>query len=138
MRIGFTGTQQGMTSQQQDAVKQLLSRYNGHFGEFHHGDCIGSDREALEIATELKYRTVCHPPERADKRAFTDNHETWVPKPYLMRNHDIVLATELLIATPRKDVEELRSGTWATVRYARKLDRAVAVVFPDGRVQCAE
>jgi hypothetical protein len=55
-------------------------------------------------------------------------------KPYLSRNKDIVLETELLIATPGEEEEQIRSGTWSTVRYARSLKRMINIVLPDGRV----
>jgi len=53
-------------------------------------------------------------------------------RPPLTRNHDIVDCTELLIACPKSMKEELRSGTWATVRYARKLERPVIIIYPNG------
>lgn len=47
-------------------------------------------------------------------------------KPYLERNKDIANeGIDGLIAAPSGWVEELRSGTWATVRYARKLKRTI-------------
>jgi len=42
-------------------------------------------------------------------------------KTYLERNLDIVKNSSLLIACPiNKNKEELRSGTWSTIRKARK------------------
>jgi hypothetical protein len=35
-----------------------------------------------------------------------------------------------VIATPVTEDEEVRSGTWTTVRYARKQDRKVTVLNP--------
>ena len=57
------------------------------------------------------------------------------PKGYLDRNHDIVDAADVLIAAPSGTTEKRRSGTWATVRYARKLGRTICVVLPDGVVR---
>jgi hypothetical protein len=57
------------------------------------------------------------------------------PKPYRVRNRDIVRDTETLIATPSEPVELLRSGTWSTVRFARKLGRAVWVILPNGNLR---
>lgn len=132
MKIGFTGTQHGMTPDQKHTVVNLLSRRDG---EFHHGDCIGADADAHDIAENLPYWIVSHPPINDAKRAHKKAHEFREPKDYLARNRDIVDETERLLATPREFEEELRSGTWATIRYARTRGRPVFIVLPDGKVQ---
>ncbi len=53
-------------------------------------------------------------------------------KPYLERNRDIVDASEVLIACPSTREEVMRSGTWATVRYARKKGMKITLIFRDG------
>ncbi len=55
-------------------------------------------------------------------------------KPYLARNRDIVNAADVLIAGPGGMEEIMRSGTWATVRYARKKQKPVIIVYPNGEV----
>ena len=45
-----------------------------------------------------------------------------------------MIATDTLVAAPKEDEEVVRSGTWATVRYARKAGRVVLVVRPDGTI----
>jgi hypothetical protein len=45
---------------------------------------------------------------------------------------DIVVESELLIATPKEVKEQLRSGTWATVRRARKVGIPIILITPDG------
>jgi predicted Rossmann fold nucleotide-binding protein DprA/Smf involved in DNA uptake len=57
------------------------------------------------------------------------------PRSYLSRNRDIVRDTEMLVATPGEEAEHLRSGTWSTVRFARKLGRSVWVILPNGTVR---
>jgi len=52
----------------------------------------------------------------------------------LERNSDIVADSDLLLATPRFYEEELRSGTWATVRRARKANKPLIIVWPNGKV----
>jgi predicted Rossmann fold nucleotide-binding protein DprA/Smf involved in DNA uptake len=37
-----------------------------------------------------------------------------------------------MIATPHSYVEIGRSGTWATVRYARKAGKPIYLILPDG------
>jgi hypothetical protein len=55
----------------------------------------------------------------------------------LARNTCIVLNCEHLIAAPKEDSEVLRSGTWSTIRRARKehkpliiLRRKIADAYP--------
>lgn len=131
MKIGFTGTQQGMTDAQKDRVIKYLNS-NEKAQEFHHGDCIGADAQACAIADDLNLHIVCHPPLIADKRAFTKYHEIREPLDYLARNKAIVHETELILATPKEHNEVIRSGTWSTIRYARKIGRPLIVIFPDG------
>lgn len=127
MKLGFTGTQVGMSERQKAQLVAVLVRYN--ISEFHHGDCIGADAEADAIARAHGIPITIHPPIIPSKRAYCGKpgDGLWLPKQYLERNHDIVDATDFLVAAPRTDEEELRSGTWATVRYARKRGKKVEV-----------
>jgi hypothetical protein len=137
MKVGFTGTQQGMNDEQVRAVTALLVEvasqcsYDSIAPEFHHGDCVGADAQAAEIARRLHFRIVCHPPTDAKKRVFFPSDLILVPKPYLQRNHDIVDAVEIMIATPKETSEVQRSGTWATIRYAQSLRRTLRVFYPE-------
>lgn len=126
MKVGFTGTQQGMTWYQLVALRGHLHLLGAT--ELHHGDCVGADAEADEVAREMGLRTVSHPPADPKKRAFCASNEMREPELYLERNHDIVDETDVLIAAPRTDEEQLRSGTWSTVRYARKRGKDVVVL----------
>jgi hypothetical protein len=103
----------------------------------HHGDCVGWDAQCHYIARELAVDIIIHPPDRDDYRAFCEDANFWhKPKPYLMRNRDIVRDTSILLGLPRTMHEEKRnSGTWYTIRHARKLVRKVIVILPDGCVQ---
>ena len=67
-------------------------------------------------------------------RAFCKGDETRKQKDYLDRNHDIVDETELLIACPKEPEEITRSGTWATIRYARKKKKKLRIILPNGRM----
>lgn len=132
LAVGFTGTQRGMAEQQMLAFRRLLFLFE--WKVFHHGDCIGADAQAHEIAVERGMTTVAHPPEIDTKRAWVLADATRMARSYLDRNRDIVDETSYLIATPGEFEEQLRSGTWATVRYARSLKRCIWLVFPDGSV----
>lgn len=128
MIVGFTGTQRGMTEQQKTKLKTMLSRMFPK--EFHHGDCIGADAEAHEIAEMLDLWIVTHPPLSGAKRAFKWANESRLPKPYLERNKDIVNECDLLLVAPKTEGEELRSGTWSTYRYAKKQGKRIEVIAP--------
>jgi len=136
MIIGFTGTSRGMTPPQFDTVfVDLLFKFKPL--ELHHGDCEGADKQAHFMAVRLNARIVIHPPDNDKKRAFCSGADVMcLPLPYLVRNREIVKAgIQGLIATPRWFEEELRSGTWATVRYARKIKRHIWIVWPDGTIR---
>jgi hypothetical protein len=125
MRVGFTGTSEGMSESQRNQLREWLSTH-APITEFHHGDCVGADHEAHQIAIAYDIDIYIHPPENASKRAWCGGAVHIYPtKPYLARNHDIVDLTDVLIVAPKTDTEELRSGTWATYRYAMKQAHAL-------------
>ena len=131
MKIGFTGTREGMTKRQKKELERLLVEFlRGGASEFHHGDCVGADEEAHTIASALGYKVVVHPPERAILRAFCAGDVILPKKGYLQRNKDIVDSTDVLIAAPKSGTEVLRSGTWSTIRYARRKGKQVIVLEP--------
>jgi hypothetical protein len=132
MRVGFTGTQRGMTAKQQATLRRLLTNYQGC--EFHHGDCIGADEEAHDIAVELGLLPVVHPPSDPSKRAWKPSTREIAPLPYLSRNAMIVAETQCLIAAPAGFREEQRSGTWATIRQAHHTLKPVILITPDGDI----
>lgn len=136
-RIGFTGTHYGMTTAQKDMLKALLGAIVlSSTGEFHHGDCIGADSEAHDIALATGWLLpVIHPPTDDKKRAWKKAERIAEPLPYLQRNKVIVNETDQLIAAPQGYREVRKSGTWATVRYARTLRRPIRIIMPSGLVK---
>ena len=137
-KFGFTGTQKGMTREQRSCFGMLMDNRGGddfmdqYRPELHHGDCIGADFDAHNIAHMFKWRIILHPPINSSKRAFCSADEEREPKPYLDRNKDIVDETAVLIATPGEVEEQLRSGTWSTIRYARKRLKRIILLYPNG------
>ena len=129
--VGFTGTQKGMTSAQIRTLRELLRGV----ALLHHGDCIGADAHAHTEAVRQQIPVVIHPPTDPTKRAFCEGARIVKdPEPYLIRNHRIVDASDKVIAAPGSFREGWRSGTWATVRYARKVNKQVTIIWPDGTV----
>jgi len=136
--IGFTGTRDGMTIEQRKKFLSLIKKLRTE--QFHHGDCIGSDKQANEMIDSNRdpYEKIpliiSHPPKYNGYRANCKADVVLKPEDYLTRNRDIVNATEVLIATPQGK-EKLRSGTWSTIRYARTKKRKIYIIFPDGKVK---
>lgn len=131
IKVGFTGTRRGMTPQQLACFRTILPGITEQ-RQFHMGLCKGADVEAAEIARQEGYRIIGHPPTDTKWMVLFQCDEVRAAEPYLDRNRRIVEETEVLLATPKEPMEALRSGTWATVRYARKLKRNILIILPDG------
>ena len=52
-----------------------------------------------------------------------------------MRNEHIVDEADVVVAAPATEMEQPRGGTWYTIRYARKVEKVLHVVGPDGTVE---
>lgn len=138
--VGFTGTRRGVTAPQKEALEVLLGRVLP-MDEFHHGDCVGADSDAHAIVRSLRPRVavVVHPPSDGKLRAWCEGHVMRDPKPYRVRNQNIVDGTTTLVAAPALGSSETpfvphRGGTWMTIRKALIKGREVRVVWPDGSV----
>lgn len=134
MKIGYSGTQFGMNSRQKENFVIRIIEYQDNQGitEFRHGDCEGGDSDAHDlIRKHFPYiKIIGHPPLNPAKRAFKQCDELRPEKDYIPRNHDIVDETDELIAAPKQSHEVLRSGTWSTIRYAKKSDKNVIMLWP--------
>jgi len=132
--LGFTGTRLGMTQYQKKIFYQLAKEID--LKQFRHGDCIGSDKQAHTAIRRLKSKSIIvgHPPKYQKYRAFCKCDILTKPDNYLERNKAIVDNSDILIATPNGK-EKLRSGTWSTIRYARKKQKPIYIIFPNGNVK---
>lgn len=128
----MTGTRRQLTAWQWERVAYHLAvlRLAG-FTYLHHGDCVGADAGTAEIARQLGYRIVGHPPVSPRYRAWFPSDETREPRPYLLRNDMIVSESGWMLALPDSDTERVRSGTWSTVRQARRWQRPIMIIMPD-------
>jgi hypothetical protein len=112
--------------------------------EFHHGNAVGADFDAHKLLRFVMGKKVLihlWPAVPEPKGSIIANdlggpiqfHEGNAP---LLRNRDIVDNGDELVACPlilpKNAGEVLRSGTWATVRYARNKGRTIHFVWPDG------
>lgn len=139
MDIGFTGTQRGMTEAQAEEVWGTLMVMSliipqGQLNA-HHGLCIGADYSFHVMCRGLAIPIIGHPPINKSKEAKFNLLEfayLWDDKEYLDRNTDIVNCSTSLIATPGEMEEQLRSGTWSTIRKAKRKGIRGTIIFPDG------
>jgi hypothetical protein len=136
MIIGFTGTRHGMSEQQKRCLDMIFNAWKDFAGiELHHGDCIGSDAEAHKVAESIPRRVIIvHPPIKDDFRAYCHSDQRQEPKDYIERDHDIVNRSDFVVAAPKGFTEEVRSGTWATIRYAKTRKIPFVVLWPDGGI----
>lgn len=142
MKIGFTGTRLGMTHHQQ-ATFAWLARHSfdeNEQNEWHDGDCVGADDQAHKIVTEIAlgqgisiqlHGHPCDKPEYRANNLFEVDHPVKEP---LIRNKDIVNWSDIIFATPAQQTELVRgSGTWATIRYTRRVGKELYLIWPNGR-----
>jgi hypothetical protein len=136
--VGVTGTRRGLSELQHEKAHGILYHMSRALGYrfLHHGDCVGADLELDKMAKLMSLKTICHPPVNNRYRANTVGHALVMPcRPYLERNHDIVAEVEVMLAFPGEQQEVLRSGTWATIRWAASKAVTCMIVFPDGSIR---
>ena len=128
IRIGFTGSRNGLNLDQEQQIKLLLNKYDNIIVS--HGDCVGADTDFHNLCVNYKKENPhkiisihIFPPNNPVLRAFNQGELCVIaePKPYLERNLNIIKNSSILIGCPTdKNNEVLRSGTWSTIRQARK------------------
>lgn len=148
MILGFTGTRRGLTPAQLAALPSVIAALPDRVL---HGGAIGADEQfdrwLLQHGMNPQHIHVL--PCEAERERFwierqyveltVHPHPLHLRKVYatqkaLVRNELIARECDHLLACPAGMTEELRSGTWATVRYARKAGRALTILWPDGSV----
>ena len=132
MKVGFTGTREGMSDRQKRALSELLRCLN--IEQLHHGACVGADQECVLTCKAVGaswiaiYAWPCDIESMVSDVAVKLSDKVMAPVKPLDRNQDIVMCSDLLIAAPRTAQEQQRSGTWATIRYARKAGIPVIIL----------
>ncbi len=135
MIVCFTGTQEGMTPNQELIVDHILEGMaNGKYTLIH-GGCIGADAQAHRIGIHFKMPIEVYWSNILTKQAICPGarkyHNSAQP---LDRNKTMVDCADAVIAAPN-GLERLRSGTWSTIRYARTCGKRLFIVYPDGRIE---
>jgi len=137
MTVAFTGTRAGMTENQQRELIEALNELKPVVA--YHGNCIGADTNfhtmiiAWRNVTGNKCLIEVYPCDIINQQSTccpTADIINPIERP-LVRNRLMVDRCDVLIACPRTMEEELRSGTWATIRYARKLKKRIVFLRPE-------
>ena len=132
MKVGITGTRNAVTKVQTRQIEVFLRSLTHVEGaELHHGDCVGADLHVAMTAQKLGIKTVCHPPEKIELRAFHNSDEKRPEKSYLARNRAIVEEVELLMVVPMDMEWQPKGGTWYTHDYAKKKNVPVVMFWPE-------
>ena len=137
MKIGITGTSEGMTEWQATEVRKVLDKLNYECRvtdikpEFHHGDCNGVDVQAAAIARELGYKIVCYPPKLDEEQGHFGGDVVHAPAGYLERDRAIVDECDVLLVCPKQMTWQPKGGTWYTHDYAKKIGRPFNVIWPE-------
>lgn len=134
--VGFTGTRSGLTKEQIFELSRIFVEHSDEYGIFIHGDCVGADAEADNIAYSVGYRIKMRPCNLKYQRAFCKNGINIAePIAPLERNRHIVDDSDIMIGCPKGMEEERRSGTWATIRYSIKRKKKIIIIYPDGTLE---
>jgi hypothetical protein len=135
--IAFTGTRRGLSPAQIAALRVVLAEPRFAGATLHNGCAEGADEACLELADILDGVLVlwpCNAARRLWAFGFVDGRDYWSIQPTLPpleRNRRMVAAASVVVACP-DGPERLRSGTWSTVREARRMGRTVVICWPDG------
>ncbi len=142
----FTGTLRGTTTPQFESLREVISRRTRSGIQACHGLALGADKDFHQICREFSVPLFGFPSTLRSKQAIlpiSDFIQVFPEKYPLDRNRDMidfaVLSSgsdSLLIACPKGESEEVRSGTWTTVRYARASSITIVFIWPsDGAVE---
>lgn len=145
MILAFTGTRRGMTPRQLVALPSVLAALPTRAL---HGGAVGADERF-----DMFLRAHGMPAAQIEVYALPDREHKWLGAVYwlgprstpgqivhlrddpLARDREMVARCDALLAAPATAAEQLRSGTWAIVSYARAAGRLVTLLLPDGFVR---
>ena len=122
LNVGITGTRQGLDFTQERILDSMFALLDKLFDEvtIEHGDCIGVDQQAHNMAIKFEFAIFIHPPKNDKHRAFCKGGAILEPEEYLQRNQNIVMASDILLAFPTTENYIPHSGTWYTIGYAQE------------------
>ena len=115
-------------------LRELVEEHRNEVLEAHHGDSVGADAQFHAACQELGIPVVIHPSKDQKDRAHCQGAKvTHPPVEFAEQSVSIVHLCQFLLAAPNGFREKRRgSGTWMTVRAARKAQKTIVFCYPDG------
>lgn len=135
--VGFTGTARApLPHCQNQELRRVLNQLRGEgYRWLGTGMARHSDAQANTLARRQGYATRGYPMTGNPHPPLFFVDWKQYAKPPLVRDDDIAIDCDVLVACPAGTEASLpRSGTWATIRRARKLSRKIIIIWPDGSV----
>lgn len=141
--LAFTGTRAGLTPEQTQVLYEIFenAKKTG-YNTLLNGCAVGADQDVVVILNTLNgFHLIGYPSnliQQQSKYALDCCELAYKPADPLKRNHKMVDAADYLIAAPKQYTEPGATrcgGTWATIRYARKMKKTVIIVWPNGIIK---
>ena len=103
---------------------ELLEERRAEDVEAHHGDSVGADAQFHAVCQQLGIPVVIHPSrDQSDRAHCLGAKVTHTPVEFAEQSAAIVNLCQIFIAAPDGFKERWRrSGTWMTIRAARKAE----------------
>lgn len=149
LRISVTGISDPSPAEAEYARKMLtesLSHSTSQISEFSTGGAHGVDTIAAIVGFEVipnSYHRICFPDKDPWNTGLLDlevEFLEYVACPtYMLRNDALVAFCDILLAFPRTEKElGIGSGTWATIRRARKANKGIVITTLDQKRKWTE
>jgi hypothetical protein len=145
MKMGIVNTREVMTEQQAKRFATIL--HSRAPDEVHLCDQLGVPMNAWYFLTHatkavLHLKAVIHPPTskewtiwQEDRWKFKGQLVIMRPASHVECSRNIVDACDQLLAAIDTETEEKHHAGWAMIRYARKQNKPVTIVYPNGSVR---
>lgn len=133
-----------MTEAQLDTFSKFIQENRKQYYLMNNGDCVGADGEAQDLCVvyfctqHIRMYPAFELGHHKRVGVFTGlPHVVYMHKVTepLKRNRLMVDDASLVVATPAENSEVLRSGTWATIRYAVTRGKKLHIIMPDGKIE---
>ena len=139
MRVGFVGGFKDFVEEQKETFSHLIKELNPE--EYHHGDLVGSEKEAHDIVRLLlpSCKIHIHPSVRDNKRAFCKGDVMHIEMDYVPRDLDLLEDIQLLIVCHMLVTNKSRlmrsTGPNAMISHAKEQGIDLLIIDTKGHLE---